>query len=102
MCINFYAGVIGKFVYTMYRGTLNEINEAELCRQWAKDQNSTLVYQVVTALDKDGPGCPCNQMQAINDDRFVMYGKLEENKNCFYTFEEGFYLSVYGSLVSSI
>ena len=68
-----------------------------MCRQWGRKQNSTFVMEMKEAVINNGPGCPCNHMQAVDDSRYL---KLGENDSCLYTFEEGLYLDIYGTLVS--
>lgn len=90
-------GDLGMFVYKLYSDTLNEINEGEMCRQWGRKQNSTFVKAMKESVTNNGPGCPCNHVQAVGDNR---YKKHAGDENCLYTFEEGFYLGSYGTLVS--
>lgn len=95
----FFIGDMGKYVFKMYDASLNEKDNAELCRKWAKGQNPQLVDKVTRAVQENSAGCPCTMVQAFTDNRFVELEKPIDDLVCFYTFEEGFYIDILGSLV---
>ena len=99
-----FVGETGKFIHKLYSENLDDTNDKELCSQWAKKQNITFIEQMSHTLANDGPGCPCSKIQAVDDKRFLVYRANDQagDLECFFTLEEGFYMQIYGSLVSTI